>query len=256
MSKQWIIIIIISIVNFIYADITEKYEQLEKDHRNLHTFVLEGDWLFLEKRLQETNFPTRIEELEAELSNVSDPSQEQKKKQIQKWTADLKIWMDYISDGPGEPNVPLSTLLDVIDAKILLMEKMYHRGKETGREYFFTRAIEIHNNIVPELLKYKDNQQYKKIQQALKKFSFLRNLTIEELIVFEVLNRVHINGTIYLANSREQSIAFLNNKVVRVNDHLPYNFVVKEIRDGKVVLEYKNKYFVVYEKGLYTEVTR
>ena len=253
MSKQWLIIAIISIVNFIYADITEKYEQIEKDYHRLYSLAREGDWLFLEIRLQQIDFSKRIEELvSTELSNVNDQSQEEKKKQLQKWLGELKIWLAYIEDAHhSKCERPFYR----INKKISQMKKMYSKGEKTNRKYFFIRVVEIHNEIMPVLSKYKD-MQYKIVQQALKKCSLFYNLAKEKLIIFDILDRIHINGIIYLPKDRKQSIVFLNNKVFRVNDRFRYNFVIKEIYDGKVVVERNNKCFVLYEKGSHKEISR
>ncbi|WP_372367635.1 hypothetical protein [Candidatus Uabimicrobium sp. HlEnr_7] len=240
------------ILNFAYCDkpfsVSKEYDYLEKDYRFLNNIAVEGDWNLLEKHIKEMNYIKRIEKLVNTKFSLDFDRQGKKKKQLQKWFDELKIWLVYIYEcGRGRRDPSISEILSDASRKISEVEELYYKGKEIHSEHLLIRVLEITNNVTPGLNKHIDSSKKKQVQPLLKRYIYFSKLARTELEIIDKIKRIKIDGTIYFSNPQEKwrSVAFIEKQIWRVNDRLKNGFVVKEIRYGEVLFEYKKRRFVL-----------
>lgn len=231
-------------IQAMYTEVNTLYNE------TLKPLSLEGDWVKLEETLKEKDMLEQLRKLNLLTFPADFDPDGQKRDKLNKIQAEIKVWQTYIEDIAQKE--ALQRLIDKISDKVSEVAKLYKQARKKGdAPELLNQVVAKHNDIMPELLKHKDKEeQYKVLGTARKKLEFYYKKAKIQLELIERVKKLELTGVIYQPDKKKPSVAFINKKPVRRQNTLKEGFVVKEINNGWVVLDYKGETVPLRMKSL------
>lgn len=237
---------------------TFKDEEIEKMYNTINTLYndtlkplsLEGDWIKLDETLKKTEMQESMRKLDLlTFPSEFDPDG-QKRDKLNKIKEEIKVWQTYIEDIAQRE--AMQRLIATISGKVGEVATLYKQARKKGdAPELLNQVVTKHNDIMPELLKYKDKEEeFKVLGTARKKLEFYYKKAKIQLELIDRVKKLELTGVIYQPDKKKPSVAFINKKPVRAQNTLPSGFVVKEINNGWVVLDYKGETVPLRMKSL------
>lgn len=235
-----------------------KDEEIEKMYNTINTLYndtlkplsLEGDWIKLDETLKKTEMQESMRKLDLlTFPSEFDPDG-QKRDKLNKIKEEIKVWLTYIEEIARKE--AMQRLIATISGKVGEVATLYKQARKKGdAPELLNQVVAKHNEIMPELLKYKNKEEeFKILGTARKKLEFYYKKAKIQLELIDRVKKLELTGVIYQPDKKKPSVAFINKKPVRAQNTLPSGFVVKEINNGWVVLDYKGETVPLRMKSL------
>lgn len=217
-------------------DAQKSIDELEKlRNQHLLPFAVAGLWVELQNKLMEQKYEEKLNSLmlPAEMQTQHVQKVEEMKRELREWKSQIK-------------QVALEQkalqFLAFSEKKIKEMEAFYQEGKEKGSKEIIDSAIKVYNELLPQLREYEPlENKIPQLQAHRKRAEELFTKADTQLKIIDEVAKLELQGIIYWANKPQHSVAFINKKVVRKDDMVAGGFVVHDIKDGEVVLRFKEE---------------
>ena len=217
--------------------VKEKLKELQKTRDFLHTLAVAESLIELDKQIKVKNYEKDVKQIVLTPQNDPDNSI---RKRLQEMRKELKEWKKMIDDASRQKKA--RQLVESGKNKIREMQELYEKGKNKGSQELLKEVIKIHNEIMPQFREYKD------LEGSIPELSSLRQRAEEyysradtQIRIIQLASKLNLRGIIFMKDTPELSVAFIDKKVVHKNDILMKGFVVHEIKEEKVILRYKEE---------------
>lgn len=224
----------------ISASLEEKYEKITALYNDdLIPKAFESDWLGLQKMLDENTYEEKLKQLKLENFSESFDSEGKKREKLDVMGNDLREWKKDIAD--ANKTLQLRELIDNSIQDVKPLSKMYKKAKKKGSEELYQEIIDLHKKLYPKIREFKNEEkEFPQLAKARKKLEYYNRKATIQLELIERAKKLKLQGIIFQGKNK-LNVAFISGAAVKVNSRLNLGFVVKEIHENWVILNYKGE---------------